>query len=99
MDDLRTPVILVTIKPKSKFARGVIAKHGDTLVLIREHDKAFLVESVHKTFNNNSERYLCWFTKEEATYELWESELQAESKARALAGASSTVADDATQSG
>lgn len=60
--------MLIHVEPKNSRAKNRIKEHGSTMKLIKVEGDKFLVQSIEKTWNKNTEHWLGWFTKQEATF-------------------------------
>lgn len=60
--------MVVKIIASSQRARNRIKEHGVKMLLLKEEGDKFLVESLDKTFNKKTEKWMGWFTQEEATF-------------------------------
>jgi hypothetical protein len=60
----------VKILPKRKRAEHRVHEHGEIVELVfhNTYNNSILVRSLNKTFNKNTEYWLGWFTKDEASF-------------------------------
>ena len=60
--------ILITVAPNSQRAKNRVKEHGSRMLLLKEDGDKFLVESIGRTFNKNTEKWMGWFSVKEATF-------------------------------
>lgn len=61
--------MLIKIVPLKSRARNRVKEHGKLMQLIEFTNDKFLVQSLNKTWNGNTEVWLGWFNIDEATFQ------------------------------
>jgi hypothetical protein len=65
----------IEIEPKSQRARNRVIEHGKVMELVQNYGNKVLVRSLECTWNSCSQKWLGWFTNEEASWKLLKDEV------------------------